>query len=251
MNDMIHADISPTDAVKQPFDGADDSLKRAARQKPIRTIKALGVLLTYPDWPAGEVADAVEACLDAECLLPGSTREGVAALLAWLRREDDLTLQEDYVALFDRNRTLSLHLYEHLLGESRDRGQAMVDLIGLYQRNGFMPTERELPDFLPLVCEFLSEIPGEQAQAVLGDAVTVLTALQQRLEQRGSRYAAVFSGLIALSGGKPDAAVLAKLLAGSEDQDSLEALDRVWAEEPVRFDAGSALKGGGCPAVAP
>jgi nitrate reductase delta subunit len=209
----------------------------------MKTLKALGLLLTYPDWPAAEVAASVEACLDGERLLPPPVREGLDVLLERLRREDPLTLQEEYVSLFDRSRTLSLHLYEHVWGESRDRGQAMVELVGLYLRHGFEPVSGELPDYLPLVCEFLAEIPSGQARAVLADAATVLTALRTRLEQRGSPYAAVLAALLVLSDGEPDAKALAELLAGPPEDDSLEALDREWAEQPVRFDAGAALTG--------
>ena len=59
-------------------------------------------------------------------------------------------------------RRLSLHLFEHVHGESRDRGQAMVDLKAMYENAGLFVT-RELPDYVPLLLEFLSTQPRPEA----------------------------------------------------------------------------------------
>ena len=104
----------------------------------------------------GEIA----AVLAEEGLVPAPLRAAIGALLAELAGRDIYELQERYFALFDRSRTLSLHLFEHVHGESRDRGQAMADLIALYRGHGLEPTASELPDFLPLFLEFLSLLPG-------------------------------------------------------------------------------------------
>ncbi|MEI8396118.1 MAG: nitrate reductase molybdenum cofactor assembly chaperone [Rhodospirillaceae bacterium] len=210
---------------------------------PIKSIKALGALLTYPEPDLIAALDEIRAILDAENLLPRKLREGVQGLIDHLASEDLLTLQEHYVTLFDRTRTLCLHLYEHVFGESRDRGQAMVRLAQLYDRHGFEIVGRELPDYLPLLCEFLAEVPSKSARAVLADALTPLAALRKRLSDRGEPYAAVLSGLIDLSGGKVNQAELEAFIAAQpRDPETLEELDRQAEEEPVTFGAGSALK---------
>ena len=210
---------------------------------PIKSIKALGALLTYPEPELIAALDEIGAVIDAEKLLSRKVGDGVAALIRHLASEDLLTLQEQYVFLFDRTRTLCLHLYEHVFGESRDRGQAMVRLAQLYERQGFEIVGRELPDYLPLLCEFLAEVPAGSARAVLADAVTPLAALRKRLSDRNDPYAAVLSGLLEISGGKVHQADLEAFIASQpKDPETLEELDRQAEEEPVTFGAGSALK---------
>ena len=144
--------------------------------------------------------------------------------------------QERYVFLFDRTRSLSLHLFEHVHGESRDRGQAMVDLMAMYEKDGFEIDAKELPDYLPMFLEYLSMKPADEASELLGQTAHIIAALRERLKKRKSVYVNAFGVLEALALGKPDAALLAELLEAPEDNpDDLEALDRVWEEEAVTF----------------
>jgi nitrate reductase delta subunit len=142
-----------------------------------------------------------------------------------------MDLQAAYVGLFDRVRTLSLHLFEHVHGESRDRGQAMVDLVKLYQRHGLDVTAKELPDYLPLFLEFLSIVPPAEARDLLGEAAHIFPAIGGRLARRESPYAAVFTALAELAGGSvgtgPD--------VDEPDTESPEAIDRAWEEAAVTF----------------
>src|SRR5574343_942499 len=117
--------------------------------------RVISALLSYPeaDMLAAlpEIRTVVQT-LDAPVDLP----EVLAPLLDYLSANDLITLQENYVATFDRNPSQALHLFEHIHGESRDRGQAMVDLLEEYRRHGFEPEASELPDYVPLFLEFLS-----------------------------------------------------------------------------------------------
>jgi nitrate reductase molybdenum cofactor assembly chaperone NarJ/NarW len=156
--------------------------------------------------------------------------------------------QARYVTLFDHSRSRSLHLYEHSHGESRDRGQAMVNLLNHYRAHGLDPGDSELPDFLPLFLEFLSMRPAVEARAMLGEAVWVAALLRARLEQRGSPYAAVFRALEALAPQRADEAAIRETIGGEAPDDTPAALDRAWEEAPVTFlDDPSA--GTGCTAA--
>jgi nitrate reductase delta subunit len=171
----------------------------------------------------------------------------MCAAIDWLvdhmQRADLIDLQDDYVALFDRTRSLSLHLYEHLYGEARERGQAMVRLQTLYKFHGFTHTSAELPDYLPLFCEFLSLVPDRTARTILSDAGATIEALHQRAIKKETPYACVFAALTTLASKQLDRALLAEIMRGSApDDDSLEALDRAWEEEPVTFGPGDAAK---------
>lgn len=203
--------------------------------------KALGVLLTYPEAPLVEAVPEIEAILDGERGLSATTRRALGALLSELASWDLLDLQERYVGTFDRTRHLSLHLFEHVHGDSRERGQAMVSLSELYRSRGLLGLDRELPDFLPLFCEFLSWIDCAQAREHLADAGPVLAILRARLEERKSSYAGVMAALVELCGASAhDAAVQAALSEDVVSPDDFEALDREWQEQPVTFGLGAA-----------
>lgn len=211
------------------------------------TFKVLSILLTYPTEAMKASAEALRATLDAEALLSASDREMVSKLIDEIEHQDLFDLQERYVLLFDRTRSLSLHMFEHVHGESRDRGQAMVDLMALYERHGLFIDAKELPDFLPMFLEFLSTLPVAEAGELLAQPIEVTTALGERLRKRKSHYAAVFHALAALAKGNANPADVQALLAQPEDDpNDLEALDKIWEEEAVTFGPGSDLSGS-CP----
>ena len=165
----------------------------------MKTFKVISLLLCYPEseWLAAlpELEDALVAEADSN----GDARTRLAPLLSQLRQTSLIQLQENYVATFDRNPSHSLHLFEHIHGESRDRGSAMIDLLEEYWKHDFDASSSELPDYVPLFLEFLSLLPTEEALALLGDAVHVLAAIGRKLDANGSPYATAFQVLEALS----------------------------------------------------
>jgi nitrate reductase delta subunit len=204
----------------------------------MKTFKVLSALLAYPECELVTHAHILLSVLDSEALLPIEHRQAIVGFIDDLARLDPLEAQERYVALFDRNRSLSLHLYEHVHGESRDRGQAMVQLAEFYRLHGVEIGARELPDYLPLFLEFLSMLPVTAAASLLSEAVHVVAALKERLAERGSPYAAVMSAVEALAAKSAERAAVAEVLEMLKPEaDSLEVLDRQWEEEAVRFAA--------------
>jgi nitrate reductase delta subunit len=205
-----------------------------------RTLKTLSMLLTYPSAELQAAVPEMRAALEADGVLSRAELDRLDSILNEIGAGDLYDIQERYVLLFDRTRSLSLHLFEHVHGESRDRGQAMVDLAQLYEKHGLALGTSELPDFIPLFLEFLSAIPEADARQTLADTVHIHVALRQRLEKRGSNYAGVFAALEDLSAGKPDAEVLNAILAGPDDDpNDLAALDAAWMEEEVKFGPGA------------
>lgn len=200
------------------------------------TYRALALLLSYPNADTAGAMPAVMEALSSERLVPGALVQRLAPLADELSSADLYDAQARYVDLFDRSRSLSLQLYEHIHGESRDRGQAMVELLKLYSSYGLELTAKELPDHLPVFLEFLSQRPEAEAAALLGQAAHVLEALRERLKKRQSIYARVFDALVALVEADRNPEALKALLQEPEDNpDDLEALDRAWAEEQVTF----------------
>ncbi|WP_094023706.1 nitrate reductase molybdenum cofactor assembly chaperone [Maliponia aquimaris] len=212
-----------------------------------RTLKSLSLILSYPTQELQAAMPEIGGVLASEPRLTAAARRALRPLVEELGGRDIYDLQETYVGLFDRSRTLSLNLFEHVHGESRDRGGAMVDLLETYRSAGFEPVTTELPDHLPLLLEFLALRPFAEAQGILADAAHILEALNARLVRRDSPYGAAFAALLQLSGAKADKAAVAELLEEPEiDPDDLEALDKVWEESEVRFGPDP---NAGCPAT--
>jgi len=209
-----------------------------------RTLKALSALLTYPTAELQQSAGEIGAALADDSLIPARLRSELQKLVDELATGDLYDLQERYVLLFDRTCSLSLHLFEHVHGESRDRGQAMIDLKAQYERAGLFISAAELPDFLPLFLEYLATRPLKEACQTLGQPAHIFAALAERLRKRRSSYEAVFRTLVALSTAKPnDDEVSALLALPDPEPNDLAALDRAWEDEPVHFGPGA---GDGC-----
>lgn len=210
----------------------------------VRTFRALSALLSYPTAELVAAIPEIREVLRQEGVVGPDDLTALQRLLDALETQDLYEVQERYVGLFDRSRALSLHLFEHVHGESRDRGQAMVDLAALYRRHGFVVASRELPDFLPLFLEFLSLIELDEARRLLGDAAPILKVLAERLARRGAAYAAILEALVALASREDETTALAVVTEdpGTED---LAALDMEWEEAAVTFGPGDP-PGDGC-----
>jgi len=198
----------------------------------MRTFRILAKLASYPE--ADMLAHMAEmtAALEADGMLKGKPLRHLRDFMKELGQGELLSLQEDYVMLFDRAREHSLHLFEHVHGESRYRGQAMVNLAGLYEEKGLKIQSGELPDYLPAFLEFLSVCEPLEAQALLDQAVHVIATIGAKLKKRGGGYHTVFDAIITLSKAKLDKEAITKAAASSlpAEEEDLEALDKEWAE---------------------
>ncbi|HNB28084.1 MAG TPA: nitrate reductase molybdenum cofactor assembly chaperone [Alphaproteobacteria bacterium] len=208
-----------------------------------RSYRALGCMLTYPERGWIEALPELIDTLAQEGLVGRTRLVELRALASKLQASDLIEAQEQYVGLFDRSRRVSLHLFEHVHGESRDRGMAMVNLGELYAAAGLLADPNELPDFLPMYLEYLSVLPREQARRSLGDVGAILQAIHARLVERDSPYQAVFAVLLDIAGLAP-----AEVQGAAEPADDTpEALDRVWEEAAVTFGPeNDPAKGSGC-----
>jgi len=185
-------------------------------------------LLSYPTSEMRAALDEMAGLIERSPLIAPAERPGLLALIASLGEGDLLDAEERYCELFDRGRALSLHLFEHLHGESRDRGTAMVELKQLYRAAGFDLVGNELPDYLPVVLEYLScrELP--EARDMLVDCAHILQVIARALIARQSNYAAVLQALLVIAGEQP--VDVAKVPPAKE---RIEDLDRAWREEPA------------------
>jgi nitrate reductase delta subunit len=196
-----------------------------------RTLRVLSALLGYPDERMRGDLPEMRGLLQAEGALSESRRTEIEALMETLGRAGPLEAEAAYVELFDRGRGTSLHLFEHVHGDSRERGPAMIDLGQTYAKAGLILAECELPDYLPAVLEFVSTQPPREARAFLGETAHILNAIFGALQQRRSAYAGVLGALLELAGETAQPVKPA----------TEEPLDESWAEPPV-FD-GCSTKG--------
>ncbi len=205
--------------------------KTAPKPAP-RTLRVLARLLGYPDAELRANLALLRDALHAEAALSPSRLRELDALMAQLARADALDVEAGYVHLFDSGRRTSLHLFEHVHGDSRARGPAMIDLAQTYEKAGLYLAEGEMPDHLPVVLEFASTQPAREAASLLGEIAHLVNVLFNALEQRSSRYASVMGALLDLAGEQAHA------VEPKED----EPLDASW-DEPAAFD--------GCTSVDP
>ena len=195
-----------------------------SNRKMTHTLRALAWLLRYPDAQSRAALPALIAALRAEAALPTSRLDELDLLATRLATQPAMRVEADYVDLFDRSRQTALHLFEHVHGDSRDRGPAMIDLAQTYERAGLRLAEGELPDYLPVVLEFASTQPPQAARAFLAETAHIVRAIFSALLKRNSGYASVLAAVLDLAG----EAALPVVLAEEPP------LDESW-EEPAPF----------------
>jgi nitrate reductase delta subunit len=187
------------------------------------TLRVLAHLLRYPDAAFRAHIPEMQDALKAEAVLAPPRQAELQALLQHLAKSPTLAVESEYVELFDRGRRTALHLFEHVHGDSRDRGPAMIDLIQTYEKGGLFLGSDELPDHLPVLLEFASTQPPAQARAFLGEVAHIVRVIFSALQFRQSPYASVLAAVLELAGERAQTVPLAPE----------PALDESWAEPEV------------------
>ncbi len=191
----------------------------------IKTYKILSLLLSYPGDELQQFLDDVDSELKSEMLLPNEVVDGIARFVHHFKATSITDWQAHYVQLFDNSRRTSLYLFEHLKGDSKDRGQAMVDLIEMYRHHGLELCMNELPDYLPVFLEFLSDMKSDQASDILAETIAIIDRIYRSLDETDNIYRYILQAVISLSSNKPNIEWTGKT-AG---------IDHEEREEPVYF----------------
>ena len=212
----------------------------SASPKPMtRTLRVFAHLLSYPDATLRQHLPELRDALHDELAISESRMIEVEQLIRRLGSKHVMDTEASYVELFDRGRRTALHLFEHVHGDSRDRGPAMVDLIKTYEEAGLHLGEGELPDHLSVVLQYASTQPAAHAQQFLSEFAHILQTIFSALQKRESAYACVLAGLLELAGEQVKAVDLP-----AEDD-----LDESW-QEPAAFD-GCSIQGQAAPQSLP
>ena len=210
----------------------------------MRTLRVLSKLLAYPDAGLLSQIDALKEVLKEDGFLKPKTLNALTSFMDTLASSELLQTQETYVELFDRGRAHCLHLFEHVHGESRFRGQAMVELAEKYAELGLHIGTGELPDYLPLFLEFISICEPEEGLETLSQSAPIIAMLGEKLRRQNSEYASVMNAIVELSGAKLSKAEIQKAADSAlPNIQTLDELDEQW-EEPEAF--GAAADCGSC-----
>lgn len=194
----------------------------------MQLLKVIALLLEYPDDALWNDQDELKTVV-AEAA--PELNDFVAEYLATAPMDK----QAQWCEIFERGRATSLLLFEHVHAESRDRGQAMVDLMAQYERAGLQLDCRELPDYLPLYLEYLSLQPAAEARQGLEDVAPILALVGGRLKQRGSHFSQLFDALLRVAESPLRSSSVEKQVATEARDDTPEAMDAIWEEEQVKF----------------
>ena len=171
----------------------------------VKTYKIFSSLLVYPSKEVKDNVDLFFSILKDDKLLPDFILSSLSVFFSYFKETDLIVLQENYVSMFDRKKDLSLYLFEHIHGDSKERGMAMVDLKNLYRSSDLdLDVNGELPDYIPVFLEYLSTLSVEKSSILLGEIINILVIIRKRLELYESLYYLIFSSLEYLSNVKPD-----------------------------------------------
>lgn len=206
----------------------------AKQPQPARQLKLISLLLDYPQDELFGLGQDLHASV-YELGFGNQARQVLHQLIEGLMDSDPMQAQATWSETFDRGRAMSLLMFEHIHGESRDRGQAMVDLMETYRRNGFDIDSRELPDYLPLLLEYLAQRSEAEGREWLSHLTQILNLLAARAHERNSVYAGLFELLIRHAGQEPELSTFRQRAAKEVRDDTPEAMDQVWEEEAVKF----------------
>lgn len=201
----------------------------------LQTYKIFSLFLSYPDTKLKNSIDLVMDILKNEKILSENDIMQINKFIFYIKKNDLLYLQETYVSIFDRQKHFSLYLFEHIHGDSKERGMAMIDLNNLYKKSNFeISQQNELPDFIPVFLEYLSLIDKEKASYLIGEIINIITTLHLRLRMIDHPYHIIFSILESLSKIKPDKKIIKKI---SNDKSFLKTsnyqIDKDWEEKHV------------------
>ncbi len=201
----------------------------------MRSLRVLSRLLVYPNAETQGHMNDLKQVLAEDGYLKAKTLKKLTVFMDEFADMDIMDAQETYVELFDRGRAHCLHLFEHVHGESRFRGQAMIDLAGRYREKGLEIGVGELPDYLPLFLEFISICEPEEGLETLAQAAPVIATIGEKLKRQKSGYASVFAAVTELSGAKLNKEEISKAAdAALPNIRTLDDLDKEW-QEPDAF----------------
>lgn len=176
-----------------------------------RFLALASLALRYPERDI--VAKVIEASRDIEGLSELQSA-AVSTLVTFFNENDSLFIESEYVRIFDNRRKACLYLSYYLNGDTRKRGVALVDFKDSFAREGFTPTDDELPDFLPTLLEFIATTASPYGSDLLIAHKSGLEVLVMALREYQSPYAQLIEAISLLIKDKTPSRTLALIEQG-------------------------------------
>lgn len=155
-------------------------------------LKLISLLLQYPD----EESKSLMGELDIVTEEAPQLAEPLKKFATWFRNNSLGALRENYVQTFDFNDKANLYLTYSKSGEEKERGKALAELKEIYSFAGFELESTELPDYLPLVLEFVSFSDKKIRVDLLTRFRESIEKIEQALSEQNSPYAALLQALL-------------------------------------------------------
>jgi nitrate reductase delta subunit len=152
-----------------------------------KVYKTMAILLQYPNKDLLHCVPELESYTG---LMPaGKAQRVIENFLGYLKSEPMLKLQQNYTAAFDMNPSTTLNMTYHLFGEGEKRAGMMGRLQQCYYAAGYDGPANDLPDFLPLMLEFLALCPDPSMIDLFWQCCAALDGLIERLREMTRPYA--------------------------------------------------------------
>ena len=155
--------------------------------------KIVSLLLQYPDDAYIRVLPELASAVGY--LHPGRERTAIEAFLTEVKTRKAIQLQERYTAAFDLNPSTTLNMTYHKWGDSEKRAAALTRLQRIYMGAGYERETGELPDYLPLMLEFMASVPEAQQFETIRQCLKGLETVVDRLRQIAPPYAELLNPL--------------------------------------------------------
>ncbi|HFL8794862.1 MAG TPA: nitrate reductase molybdenum cofactor assembly chaperone [Candidatus Azosocius sp. HAIN] len=198
--------------------------------------KTLSILLMYPDIKFRPFLKDFLIIFYNEKILSKESHESIIFFINFLLKEDIFLLQQMYIDTFDKKNIHSLYLFEHIHGDSKDRGQAMVDLQNMYISSGYKISSYELPDYFPVFLEYLSLISEKDAKILLLEVINIILIIAIRLRDSNNIYSKLFFILEELSNVKPDENIINLALSYKKNMNFEENFEGDLMEDTFQYN---------------
>jgi nitrate reductase delta subunit len=159
-------------------------------------IKVVSLLMQYPDEAYFRTLPEIKSLVGR--MPHGPRRASIEKFITRLEGEETIHLQEQYTALFDMSPSTTLNVTYHLWGDGEKRARLLTRLQQLYARAGLEKKSLELPDFLPLILEFMASVPNATQSGVIKTSLKGVETLVERLKPLASHYSGLLEPLMEL-----------------------------------------------------
>lgn len=163
---------------------------------PPDSLHVLSVLLHYPDEELFNRIDEIASVADHS--RPAEIESAIQGFVNELNTHSLIQVQERYTAVFDIDPTTTMNMTYHAFGDNEKRAAALAHLQHNYEQAGWERITGELPDYLPMMLEFLSICPHPEHTGPVWQCLQGMQPLVARLGKKAPVYAALLQPIVTM-----------------------------------------------------